>query len=124
MPKINKGERNKRGSGTRMKREYVKPVIESEEFVANEYVAACYVVTCTETIIGTTGHGTDVVFLDSAPTESDQDDDGFYRGYLSWWYKGTINGHQGSPVPHPVKWVSGENGGAASVRPEHPNASA
>ena len=34
MPKINKGERNKRGSGARMKKEYVKPVIESEEFVA------------------------------------------------------------------------------------------
>ena len=46
MPKINKGERNKRGSGTRMKREYVKPVIESEEFVANEYVAACWHVSC------------------------------------------------------------------------------
>ncbi|MEO2261860.1 hypothetical protein ABE613_02730 [Dorea sp. YH-dor228] len=46
MPKNNKGERNKRGSGTRMKREYVKPVIESEEFVANEYVAACWIVSC------------------------------------------------------------------------------
>lgn len=46
MPKNNKGERNKRGSGTRMKREYVKPVIESEEFVANEYVAACWYIYC------------------------------------------------------------------------------
>ena len=46
MPKINKGERNKIGSGTRIKREYVKPVIESEEFVANEYVAACWHVSC------------------------------------------------------------------------------
>ena len=46
MPKINKGERNKRGSGTRMKKEYVKPVIESEEFVANEYVAACWYIYC------------------------------------------------------------------------------
>lgn len=29
-----------------MKREYVKPVMESEAFVANEYVAACWVVEC------------------------------------------------------------------------------
>ena len=29
-----------------MKKEYVKPVIESEEFVANEYVAACWRLTC------------------------------------------------------------------------------
>ena len=29
-----------------MKRESVKPVIESEEFVANEYVAACWRLTC------------------------------------------------------------------------------
>lgn len=29
-----------------MKREYVKPVIESEEFVANEYVAACWDLKC------------------------------------------------------------------------------
>lgn len=29
-----------------MKRTYVKPVMESEEFVANEYVAACWKVTC------------------------------------------------------------------------------
>lgn len=48
MPKINKGERNKRGSGARMKKEYVKPVIESEEFVANEYVALCWTGYCHE----------------------------------------------------------------------------
>ena len=29
-----------------MRKEYVKPVMESEEFVSNEYVAACYLVTC------------------------------------------------------------------------------
>lgn len=33
-------------SNTKVKKIYVKPVIESEEFVANEYVAACYSVTC------------------------------------------------------------------------------
>lgn len=30
-----------------MKKTYVKPVMESEEFMANEYVAACWKVTCT-----------------------------------------------------------------------------
>ena len=29
-----------------MKRTYIKPFMESEEFVTNEYVAACYLVTC------------------------------------------------------------------------------
>lgn len=29
-----------------MKKAYVKPVMESEEFVANEYVAACWKLTC------------------------------------------------------------------------------
>ena len=29
-----------------MRKEYVKPVMESEEFVSNEYVAACYWVDC------------------------------------------------------------------------------
>ena len=29
-----------------MKRQYVKPMMESEAFVANEYVAACYTVSC------------------------------------------------------------------------------
>lgn len=36
-----------------MKRTYVKPVMESEAFVANEYVAACWKVTCDTA----TGHG-------------------------------------------------------------------
>lgn len=31
-----------------MKKDYVKPTIESEEFVANEYVAACWTVACKE----------------------------------------------------------------------------
>ncbi len=29
-----------------MLKEYVKPVMESEEFTANEYVAACWTITC------------------------------------------------------------------------------
>lgn len=31
-----------------MKRTYIKPFMESEEFVTNEYVAACWLVTCEE----------------------------------------------------------------------------
>lgn len=30
-----------------MKKNYVKPMMESEAFVANEYVAACWTITCT-----------------------------------------------------------------------------
>ena len=30
-----------------MRKEYVKPVMESEEFVSNEYVASCYTITST-----------------------------------------------------------------------------
>lgn len=32
-----------------MRKEYVKPVMESEEFVLNEYVAACWQINCTYT---------------------------------------------------------------------------
>lgn len=31
-----------------MRKEYVKPVMESEEFVSNEYVAACSTIKCTK----------------------------------------------------------------------------
>lgn len=30
-----------------MRKEYVKPVMESEEFISNEYVASCYTIKCT-----------------------------------------------------------------------------
>lgn len=32
--------------GNVMKKEYIKPIIEGEEFIANEYVAACWTVWC------------------------------------------------------------------------------
>lgn len=35
-----------------MRKEYVKPVMESEAFVSNEYVAACWTLTCTGTCGG------------------------------------------------------------------------
>ena len=33
-----------------MRKEYVKPVMESEEFVSNEYVAACWTIICTNSL--------------------------------------------------------------------------
>lgn len=122
MPKNNKGERNKRGSGARMKKEYVKPVIESEEFVANEYVAACYRITCIGRNGGSfphTPHGSITLQLDKDPNcdPFDRDQDGFV--YYVWppygdCYAGVIDGETG---PHPIKW---ENITSAA----HPNASA
>ena len=35
-----------KGLLTAMRKEYVKPTMESEEFVANEYVAVCIMITC------------------------------------------------------------------------------
>lgn len=92
MPKNNKGERNKRGSETRMKREYVKPVIESEEFVANEYVAACYKIVCEE------GEW-DYIQLEKDPVYDSYDygGDGFGATAITQknFYTGSINGKNG-----------------------------
>lgn len=115
MPKNNKGERNKRGSGTRMKREYVKPVIESEEFVANEYVAACWVVECNQ-------HGKKIIY--NYPSSA-IDGDGYFRFLNQWYYSGKIEDNIGEDNIlnlvnlHPVSITSAE-----TARPEHPNASA
>lgn len=35
-----------------MKRTYIKPFMESEEFVTNEYVAACWMTKCVDSITG------------------------------------------------------------------------
>lgn len=35
-----------------MKKTYIKPFMESEEFVTNEYVAACWMARCTDTATG------------------------------------------------------------------------
>ncbi len=42
-----------------MKREYVKPVMEGEAFVANEYIAACWTVSCTNKECGAWEEGYD-----------------------------------------------------------------
>lgn len=80
--------------------------MESEMFVANEYVAACWEVTCIDT-----EHGSFTV-KGKKPTGGfpDNDRDGFYEGLLTgqWFYTGKINGHSadehwsGKYLGHPV----------------------
>ena len=123
MPKINKGERNKRGSGARMKREYVKPVIESEEFVANEYVASCWDVYCHGTLLGLgwfghTNHnkvvGT-VSHMMHEPTfdNGDSDNDGF-----------SLNVHNLGGSTYNTNYWSGDGGHESVTVTPNPNASA
>ncbi len=117
MPKINKGERNKRGSGARMKKEYVKPVIESEEFVANEYVAACYA------ILGDNDNW--FVKKDGYPTDGDYEnfkwnnkgfaDDQFDVIIKKWYYSGDELGNEGKK---PVRNFFGESVQAIGVNIE------
>ena len=102
-----------------MKREYVKPVIESEEFVANEYVAACWWVTCAPTTISflpqdpfgrhsaCKGHSVRVGESEPELTRLD--------GALgNNWYRANINGKE---THHPVTSQD-------RTSSEHPNASA
>lgn len=42
-----------------MKKEYVKPIMEGEAFVANEYIAACWTVSCTNRECGAWEEGYD-----------------------------------------------------------------
>lgn len=109
-----------------MKKEYVKPVIESEEFVANEYVAACWVVTC----VGSKSHGQEVIFTE--PNWDIGDGDAFFKIFGKKYYAGEICGQIGESsitglvegYLHQVDVKDGANGGASEARPEHPNASA
>lgn len=78
-----------------MKRTYIKPFMESEEFVTNEYVAACYKVTCEndESMIVTK----QPIF--DAPDGSEGDADGFAKTLYGLSvvdaYYGEIDGVQG-----------------------------
>lgn len=67
-----------------MKRTYVKPVMESEAFVANEYVAACWTFACE-------GGGTGVYKTDDEnyePTENTEKGDPFFTVGGKWGYNG------------------------------------
>lgn len=104
-----------------MKKAYVKPVMESEAFVANEYVAACKNVYCNL-------HGKSFTYHDE-PTPEKDDDDGFwyFEGFTvggiehvgaSWYYTGDKLGDFN---------IFEEEGHRVSVRDiattDHPNAS-
>lgn len=102
-----------------MKREYVKPVIESEEFVANEYVAACWWVTCNPKWVdglpqdllnfhrGCKGHSVRVGESEPELTRPD-------GAWGDNWYYANINGYE---THHPVDSKD-------RTSSEHPNASA
>lgn len=64
-----------------MKRTYIKPFMESEEFVTNEYVAACYKVTCED------GESMIVTKQPTFEWLGDSDGDGFVK---TWLYNGTL----------------------------------
>lgn len=64
-----------------MKKEYVKPVMEGEAFVANEYVATCYTIICdnncgyveTKSLDGVGNHGTAKIYTGTIGEGSNKD---------------------------------------------------
>lgn len=70
----------------------MKPVMESEMFVANEYVAACWVVTC----ISDENHGSMIYKSDTEINWSTSDNDAFFTHNNINYYTGTINNNKGS----------------------------
>lgn len=73
-----------------MKKAYVKPIMESEEFVANEYVAACWKIIC---------ENGEWEYWYNKPSVDwiDRDGDGFGRSWLGdvqgYYYTGKIAGN-------------------------------
>ncbi len=120
-----------------MRKEYVTPTIEGEVFEANEYVAACWVVTCT---------GGEQMLVYKQPNFDYRDGDQYVSINGEDRYFGTINGKRGEQNAsltgskfwdwvlswfgfegdpyHSVSVTSGANGNAASLNSAHPNASA
>ncbi len=104
-----------------MKKTYVKPVMESEEFVANEYVAACWRFTCK-------GGGTGSYKTDDEnyqPTVSIRDDDPFYKEEIFglWGYKGEISGCEENILCTLGSILGSHSLVGAPVKSENPNAS-
>ena len=79
-----------------MKKEYMKPVMESETFVANEYVANCYYVTCDK------GESEIIKLGDKELTfdRFDRNQDGFVSSLVppNRFYSGTISGTSGEEI--------------------------
>lgn len=122
-----------------MKKAYVKPVMESEAFVANEYVAACWRVSCNDC-------GEEMLYYGDINWDYDDGDD-FVKAGDTQMYLGSINGHEpeehisysgpwwwqflqrllgwgDKSYFHAVDVTPGANGGVADLNPSHPNASA
>lgn len=114
-----------------MKKQYVSPAMETEEFVANEYVAACFVLQCDALVYNHAGM--ELVYGNSINSVSGL----FYANNLvrkGYYYTGTISGKspdglEGYPAEngrasHPVIVISGDNGVAGrNGFTDHPNAS-
>lgn len=94
-----------------MKKSYVKPVMESEAFVANEYVGACNVIKCISSDhMDNDGNSEMFVYRPNAPVfvpdniffnTGDGDGDGFYYAYdvalsKKTCYNGNLFNHDGS----------------------------
>lgn len=94
-----------------MKKEYIKPVMESEMFVANEYVSSCYEVVCR--------FHNEMITIQELPTKEQDDDDFFYSEWVGWVYTGDKLGDKvdiiGNKVDHMV------NISEDKATPEHPN---
>lgn len=101
-----------------MKKTYVKPVMESEEFVANEYVAACWRVVCK--CQSHDDHEMNYVSDKEPYFElnglTGEDTDGFVYILSGKAYYGEINGSKGDPYLtsycHPIESVT-ENANAS-----------
>lgn len=85
-----------------MKKEYIKPVMESETFVANEYVATCTKVSCGKEFFWM--KGTPLDDFSFLPFGADDDDfdylDRINSPFLNgndtgWYYKGNNFSHEG-----------------------------
>lgn len=123
-----------------MKKAYVKPVMESEAFVANEYVAACWRVACTDC--------DEKMIYYGDPNWEINDGDPFVENGGIKMYTQAINGVDPEEHTNPISdsflaWLAwilfgwgeksyyhtvdvtpGANGGVADLNPSHPNASA
>lgn len=98
-----------------MKKRYTKPVLETEEFVPNEYVAACTIVKCLGGDAFWKNHdssGEMFVYKNGYPvfTPSDKildmgdgDGDGFYKAVGGTYYNGPGFSHDGTDYGQETK---------------------
>lgn len=83
-----------------MKKKYIKPLMESEMFIPNEYCKVCEYVTCTDN----PSHGSFIYRSETGATDGltifdskSFKDDGFDRIVNDgWFYDREINGHKGT----------------------------